>query len=253
MTWYCRSSTFCCWCLFVIVNTVVLLKVVGTYRAQSLPPPTPNVVLPDFQAIAESPMKPPIPFYFPYPSMTKTPKEMFSGPWVGKLHKKLSSMPLQAVKQVSIVFSDSGYTESLLNWLIAAQVRLKSPLKNVLVICLDEVIFNLLTSNNIPAIIVNKRMVLKPDALLKKADIDSVWIIRMTVYRMINYFGYDVVSYDADAVPLKNLQPVFEKYEDHDIIGSAGNFPFDLGRAWGFTMCMGVIRFRSSTNTGKIN
>lgn len=96
-------------------------------------------------------------------------------------------------------------------------------------------------------------MVLKLGARFRQVDPEYsyVWIIRMVVYRLINYFGYDVVSYDTDAIPLRNLQPVFDKYRDHDIIGSAGHFPFHLGRAWGFTLCMGVVRFKSNANTGK--
>ncbi len=211
-------------------------------------PHTPYAVLPDFQRLAMSPTKPPIPFHFPHPNLTKAPEEIFSTVWVAKLHKILKSMPSQASKEVTVVFSDSGYTESLLNWLIAAQARLKPPMKNVLVVCLDKDVFDLLNQNKINSILVEKRTILKPSVDVKKYY--HIWIIRMVLYRLINYFGYNVVSFDTDAIPLKSLQPLFDMYQDHDIVGSVGRFPFSLGRAWGFTMCMGVIRFRSSANMG---
>ena len=213
-------------------------------------PPTPYAVLPDFQTVAKSPTEPSIPFHFPHPNYTRSTQEILAGPWVARLHRKLNSLPVQNSKQVSIVFSDSSYADSLLNWLIASQVRLESPIENFIVVCLDKNVFSLLDSRDIPSILVDKAKVLKPNAKFQH-DYSSVWIVRMIVYRLINYFGYDVVSYDTDAIPLRNLQPVFDDYQDHDIVGSAGIYPFGLGRIWGFTMCMGVIRFRSTTKMGK--
>jgi len=213
-------------------------------------PPTPYAVLPDFQTVAKSPTEPPIPFHIPHPNYTRTIQDIFSSPWVALLHRKLNTLPVQNTKQVSVVFSDSSYVESLLNWLVASQVILESPIENVIVICLDKDIFSLLDSKAIPSILVDRDVIFKPGVEFEHRY-SSVWIVRMIVYRLISYFGYDIVSYDTDAVPLRSLQPIFDKYRDYDIIGSAGIYPFSLGRAWGFTMCMGIVRFRSSARMGE--
>ncbi len=214
-------------------------------------PHIPYAVLPDFQRLAMSPTKPPIPFHFPHPNLTKAPEEIFSTVWVAKLHKILKSMPSQASKEVTVVFSDSGYTESLLNWLIAAQARLKPPMKNVLVVCLDKDVFHLLSQNEISSILVERKAIMKPSLKPEEYSYSHMGVIKMVVLRLVNYFGYNVILYNTDAIPLRNLQPVFEKYMDHDIVGSVGGFPISLGRAWGFTMSTEVIRFKSSGNTGK--
>ena len=197
--------------------------------------------------------------YLPRPNKTTLLlQEILSSSWVAQLHERLKCLPVQRTKQVSIVFSDFGI-EVMLNWLIASQVRLLSPLRNLVVVCLDEDIFHILNSREIPSILVDSTLVLKPNssAMVLKPGVPSgkdnsfVSTLKLVVCRLVNYFGYDVVSYDTDAIPLRNLQPVFEKYSRSDVIGSVGSHPQDLKRAWGFTMSMAVVFFRSSANMGE--
>jgi len=186
--------------------------------------------------------------YLPHHNKTKILQEILSSRWVAQLHEKLKSLPVKRTKQVSIVFSDFG-CEVLLNWLIASQVRLLFPLRNLVVVCLDEGTFHILDSRDIPSVLADRARVLKPGVQLGSNIFIST--LKLIVCRLVNHFGYDAVLYDADAIPLRTLQPVFAKYSSSDIIGSVGSHPYSLRRAWGFTMSMGVVFFRSSADMGK--
>ena len=79
----------------------------------------------------------------------------------------------------------------------------------------------------------------------------TVWVTRFVIIRLVNHLGYDLVSYDSDAIVLKNTQTLFDQHPNSDVIGSAGRYPFELGKKWGFTVCLGVILFRSNPRTGE--
>ena len=181
--------------------------------------------------------------------LVKSPQEILSSPWVAKLQELLRTVSIS--RQVAITFANFDYLESLLNWLLQAQVRLKPPVRNIIVACLDEKIFNALVERDIPVFYVNPETVARNfSALTNRGYRYAVWATRCVLYRLVNYFGYDVISYDTDAILLKNPQPLFDRYKDSDIISSAGSYPFRLSAEWGFTLCMGVIMFRSSSRTG---
>ena len=181
----------------------------------------------------------------------RSPEEILSSTWLKQLRSLLRTVNIAG--QVSITFANYGYIESLLNWLVVAQVRIKPPILNVIVVCLDEEVFRVLDERDIPSVYISPHAVTRNSSILEEKKFAStVWLMRFVIYRLINYFGYDVVSYDTDAIVMKNPQPVFNEHRNSDIVSSAGTFPFKLGKRWGFTMCMGVIMFRSSPKTGKI-
>ena len=74
-------------------------------------------------------------------------------------------------------------------------------------------------------------------------------MIRSIILRLINYWGYDVATYDSDAVVLKNPQTLFDNYT-HDILSSASTYPEAAAKVWGFTLCAGAILYRASSATG---
>ena len=78
----------------------------------------------------------------------------------------------------------------------------------------------------------------------------QVHLVRLAVLRLINHYGYDVVNYDCDAIPLKNLGPVFNKYKDADIVGTFGKGPSILYEKWGVTLNVGVMLLQSNSRTG---
>lgn len=202
-----------------------------------------NMLVPALQSMTGA-NKPPIPFYFVNGKFVKSPEDIFSLPWFSRLQEILRSFQNPA-KLASVVFSDSKYLDSLLNWLISSQVKIKPPLGNLIVVSLDKIVFDMLDHRDIPSILVDPAMVLNANEDITKNKFAHIWIIRFVVLRMITHLGYDVISYDTDAILMKNLQPLLEKYQDYDIVGSAGTFPVPLSQLWGATICMGVVRFRS--------
>ena len=193
---------------------------------------------------------------FGHGAAVKSPSMVMKSPWVATLRNLLNKkfqpswtqqqMPRR--KQVTIVVSNTNYTLSLLNWLVAAQIKTSPPLENVITVSLDETLQALLERKGITSVYVNPETVVSGEMQTKASHI---WITRCAVYRLLNHWGYDAMAYDTDATVIKNLQPILEAHSDSDIVASAGSYPFQLGHKWGLTLCMGVILIRSTINTGE--
>jgi hypothetical protein len=208
--------------------------------------PTPRSPTPLSQPTLRRPTLPPKLLHLFNKIAIKSTESILRSSWVTKLRDKLREV--QSQNQVTVVFANSDYLESLLNWLIAAKVRLPQPVTNELVVCLDRDIFNVLNRRDIPSLYI------QPSTVVDKTKLSSqqmVWMVRLVVFRLINYWGFDVASYDSDTVIMKNPQELFERHLSSDIVGSSGKFPHALGKKWGFTLCMGVILFRSTPRTGR--
>ena len=149
--------------------------------------------------------------------------------------------------QVTVVVGNTNYTLSLLNWLVSAFIKTTPPLENVIVVCLDKMLYMLLNKKEIPSVFVDPETIIRGRMQTRSSHI---WITRCAVYRLLNQWGYDVITYDTDAIVLKNLQPILDAHLDSDIVASSGIYPFQLGVRWGLTLCMGVILIRSTSNTG---
>ena len=184
---------------------------------------------------------------FPYSLAIWPMKELLKAPWVATLKGVLNHI---TGRQVNVVVANSQYLPNVLNWLIAAWIRAEPPLENVLIFALDEPLHSFLKGKDLPSVYINLWSVIKPNASIEGLY-SHIWVVRLTIIRFLNYWGYDVANYDTDAVVLKNMQPLFNKYWDSDVIGSAGKFPWRLGKKWGQTFCMGMSLFRSNKGTGK--
>ena len=184
-------------------------------------------------------------FNVPVPEATLPIENLLRNPWIKELKDFLKTLPYM---EVTIVTSDKSYRHVLINWLISAMIKADSPLINILVISFDETVHNLMQSKGIPTVCI------PPGSIVNTGfsnEHRAIFIARLTVVRLINYWGYDVVHYDTDAIVLKNPEPLFEEYRSSDIVGSVGRHPVALGDEWGFTLCMGAIMFRSTLQTGK--
>ena len=188
-----------------------------------------------------------ISIHFPFEKFVRS--DVLKAPWVTSLKHLLKRY---SGKQINIVTCDAKFQTSLLNWLISALVRAEPPLDVVVVLSFDKKLQELLESRGIPSVYVDRLTVMLLKAKMKTKN-SHIWVIRNTVYRLINYWGYDIAMYDTDAIVMTNPQSVFDAHGDSDIIGSAGTYPFQLGRKWGLTFCMGVTLFRHTPRTGKIS
>ena len=158
---------------------------------------------------------------------------------------------------ITLVASTSNHLSLLLNWLILAQLRLEHPLQNVLVIFLESSPYKLLQEKHIPSLYIPLSDLYKIDgkhikgARPGRMGLAQVDIVRTTVMRIINHWGYDVANFDTDALILKNPQPLYERYHKSHLIGTAADIPLILHSRWGFTVCMGAVMMRAAKQTGK--
>ena len=177
------------------------------------------------------------PFSMPCPGVFLPPEKLVKSEWMATLLRFLSGLKS---KQLNLVTGNNQYQEVLLNWLILS-ANVKPPMKDVLVLAFDRDLYDVLYTRQIPCIFIH------PTAMITGRG--GIMLVRLGFLRILNWLGFDVAHFDADALILKNPQPLFDKYKT-DIVSSNAIYPFDLGKRWHFTLCMGAILVRSSKKTG---
>ena len=187
--------------------------------------------------------------YLPFPMTTLPPSQLLKQSWVESLKQILSEIPQEDSSPVHIVGGNSAYQDLVLNWLIVSQVRTTPPVRNVIVLSLDRPLCDLLNAREIACVHVAETAFLR---LELEEPFQMILVLRQTAIRLLNYWGYDAANLDADALVLKNLEPLYEKFSDYDMVAGRGTFPFLLGHKWGYTMCGGTFMIRSTPNTGMI-
>ena len=187
-------------------------------------------------------------FFFPRPNIMRPLNEISQSPWLKELLRYLSGYNYS--REISLVTSNSKYTDVLLNWLISATVKSNIPAKSILIISLDMTIHRLLLAKQFSSILVPPRSLINSHVTFSQ-PFDEVMMTRLAVMRIINHFGHGFVMYDSDAVLLKDPQPLYDAIPHEDIIGSVGKIPYDLAAEWGITICIGVVLIRSSPRVGK--
>lgn len=181
-------------------------------------------------------------------------KEILAQDWVCDLQRFLKNVN-EEKHIVNMIAANSNFTDPLLNWLIAALLRLEEPMVDVIVISLDRGLHDLLISRGIPSLLVT------PELMMRTEDFPEVYHMhngfyqaRMMVMRLINHWGYDAANYDTDAVMLKNPQTIYDAPENADVdifAGFAISFPPVLHKKWGATLCNGAWLVRSNPRTGE--
>lgn len=187
------------------------------------------------------------PFNFPQPTFSLPAPVLLRSHWVADLKDHLRTVQ---GKTVSVVTSTIEHRDVLLNWLIAAYVKVTEPLRNVMVISMDARLHSILVSRGIPSLYVHKDMVVSPTADVPRV-FSQVHVVRLAVVRLMNHYGYDVINYDCDAIPLRNPQPIFDEYSGTDLIGTFGKGPGVLYEKWGVTLNTGVMVMRATPNMGE--
>lgn len=192
------------------------------------------------------------PFSLPQPAATMSVQELLGTVWMKELKQFLTRVP-KSHKPIALITSDYTLRGVLLNWLIAAVTVVRPPVSNILVLSLDKSLYELLNIREIPCIHIAPTSFLKPTTILEKhVAFSQAMIIRLTVMRFLNHWGFNVVNYDTDAVIMRNPYLIYQRYSEADIIGSYGLFPTWIRQIWGLTLCMGVIVIRSSPQTGEL-
>ena len=198
-------------------------------------------------------------FLFPYPNLTFEANEMLKSHWVINLKKTVEEAKFS--KQVTFLMVSFDYFSMLLNWLAHAKLNAPSLMKSLLVVCLDEKSHIILTKKGITSTIVKVEEVVKKLSDIATRDGGPIFharvVVRLTVLRLLNYWGFDVLQMDIDALLIKNIQPIFDHFSDTDIISSTvghgdGHIcvPKIAQSVWEFCLCIGTILIRSNQNIG---
>ena len=197
---------------------------------------------------------PSIPADMPFPEDIKSREELQKSECVSKLYNFTLSLDKSVSPHVNMVFGDSQHTNVILNWIIAAMLRLEPPLHNVMVISLDHLLCDTLTAKKLPltCIVVSVECIFVSSMHIgSQLGWEKRMMVRHPVLRLINYWGYDVATYDSDAVLLRNPQPLYDERPHVSILAAVTNWPPEQAREWGFVMSAGVLVLRSSPSIGK--
>ena len=186
------------------------------------------------------------PFNFPLPHYSLGKHELLRSQWISDLQSFLRSV---RGTQVSLVTASVEHQDVLLNWLISASLVVSPPLQNVLVLTLDQSVYDLISGRNISTLFVSEKMVISPSANVTRR-FSQVHVVRLSVLRLLNHYGFSVVNYDCDAILLKNPQLIFDGHKDADLIGTFGKGPGQLYVKWGITLNTGVMLLRSNSKIG---
>ena len=118
-----------------------------------------------------------------------------------------------------MVFGDYLHKHLVLNWIYGALVGIKTPLTSVLVLSLDQLLCDIVDGRAGTPLV---SCIIAPFETVMDFDHKSEWLsrlmVRLLVLRLINHWGYDVATYDYDAVILKNPQDLYDQHLDTDLI-----------------------------------
>ena len=195
-------------------------------------------------------------FTLPMPQLTLPIHKLITQPWMEQLRSFLREIPPHTNFPISIASADFKYKDMLLNWLISATVEIQPPLTRVLVLSLDQQLHDLLIKHGLNSLHIDPSTLLYPKVLshLRTGNhmaFRLVMLLRLTVMRLMNHWGYDTANYDIDAIMLNNPEHLYySKFETSDLIGSQGRFPEQVRNVFGLTMCAGVFMLKSTMETG---
>ena len=171
--------------------------------------------------------------------------------WVTELHNHLLTLNKSVSPHLNMVFGDYLHKHLVLNWLYGALVGLKTPLTSVLVLSLDQLLCDIVESraSSLPVSCITATFETTMD-FDHKSEWQSRLMVRLLVLRLINHWGYDVATYDSDAVILKNPQDLYDQHLYTDLIASASIWPENIAAEWGFTLCAGVLFLKATSPMG---
>lgn len=197
-------------------------------------------------------------FTLPIPRLTLPIYDLITHEWMATLRNYLYQIPPHSTNApISIVACDSKFKDVLLNWLVSAVVHIRPLLSHVLILSMDQPLHSMLVEHGFDSVLVEPQALLSP-SLLRTIESDHrkgfhvAMVLRLTVMRFMNHWGYDAANYDTDAIILKNPEELYyTNFQNSDLIGSRGKFPKSVRGVFGLTLCAGVFMVKSTPGIGK--
>ena len=153
-----------------------------------------------------------------------------------------------------IMPSDSSYVKTFFNWLIffLRHCPKTSLIEDLYFICLDEKNHEQLSSKGITCSRSESNLIVRDKEKMEAGtplDFSELWRLRVNISDDLLRSGYDVLLADSDVIWIKNPFPVFNQYDDSDIISTRGIFTTHISTALGATLCMGFMYIKSNLGT----
>ena len=165
--------------------------------------------------------------------------------WVCNLYREVKQFK---ERQVTLLVCNENYLDILVNWLANSVLYALYPVNSTLIIAFDSYTHLALRNKGFHSVHISLQAIANSKT---NETVAHIWITRLTVTRLLNHWNYDVLLFDSDAIMIRNVQPLLDKFSDSDIVASAGSYPFDLNKKWHApTICMGVILMKSTPATG---
>ena len=176
--------------------------------------------------------------------------DILGADWITSLKDILSVREnLAKDKLVITVICTEPYYNVLVNWFAAWYKNTKIDVADVLIVVTEEEVYHSLRTRKLSVLYVRKESIIEEPE--RHSKFRQILMIRCSVTRVLNYWGYDVAMMDLDAIALRDPRSIFRSYPDAQVVASKGTFPHELSKLWGQTLCMGFVLFRSSSATGK--
>ena len=193
-------------------------------------------------------------YTLPFRNFLKSREELEKVEWLATLHNYLLTLNKSVSPHLNVVNGDYKHRYVMENWIVAAVTKLNPPLHNVLVLSLDKQLCDYISSGNRTGSLDVTCIVASVNSTFS-SEVGEYWITgtmtRPVTLSLINYWGYDVATYDSDAVLMKNPQELYEDHPNTHLISSASQWPGYLGNPWGFTLCTGAMLLRTSSAMGE--
>lgn len=165
--------------------------------------------------------------------------------WVCNLYREVKQIK---ARRVTLLVCNRNYLHILVNWLVYSVVFAFHPVNSILIIAFDSFTHRVLSYKGFHSVHISLQAVANSRT---NESLAHIWITRLTVARLLNHWNHSVLLFDSDAIMLRNIHPLLSKFNDSDIIASAGSYPNDLNKKWNApTICMGVILIKCSAATG---
>ncbi len=239
--------------LFIVIIIVATIAVLGVLRYTDI-----QRRLKDGSSLMENPPDDHFvigdEFTLPMPRLTLPISNLITKQWMMDLRNYLSKIPSNSL--ISVTSGNSKYENVLLNWLISATVNTDPPLSHILILSLDKPLHQTLVEHGFDSVYVDFKDLLASDILerlqqRKHTVYFVLMILRQTVMRLMNHWGYDAANYDTDAIILKNPEQLYYgDFMNSDLIGSRGTFPGSVRKVLGLTLCAGTFMSKSTLETG---
>ena len=166
--------------------------------------------------------------------------------WVCDLYHEVKQMQS---KQLTLLICSKDYLEVLVNWLAQAVLHAHHPVDSILIIATDSFTQDVMHHKGIHSVFISVDAVVYLKGLSRK--IEPIWITKLSVIRLLNHWNYNVLAFDTDALMMKDVQPLLDKFSTSDIVSSTSKHPLECFRKWKVpTMNVGAILYKSSPATG---